>query len=66
VVTLGGGRTRPQDPVDPAVGLTALAEIGGDVGDDNGDRPLAIVHARTAEQAALAGEQLRAAYTVDA
>ena len=66
VVTLGGGRTRPQDPVDPAVGLTALAEIGADVGGDDGDRPLAIVHARTAEQAALAADQLRAAYTVEA
>ena len=63
VVTLGGGRTRPQDPIDPAVGLTELAEIGGEVGPD---RPLAIVHARTAEQAALASDQLRAAYTVDA
>jgi thymidine phosphorylase len=63
VVTLGGGRTRPQDPIDPAVGLTELAEIGADVGDD---RPLAIVHARTTEQAELAAEQLRAAYTIDA
>ena len=63
VVTLGGGRTRPQDPIDPAVGLTELAEIGADVGPD---RPLAIVHARTTEQASLASEQLRAAYTVDA
>ena len=63
VVTLGGGRTRPQDPIDPAVGLTELAELGADVG---ADRPLAIVHARTADQAELAAEQVRAAYTVDA
>jgi thymidine phosphorylase len=62
VVTLGGGRTRPQDPIDPAVGLTALAEIGSDVGPD---RPLAMVHARTAEHAELAADQLRAAYTID-
>ena len=62
VVTLGGGRTRPQDPIDPAVGITELAEIGADVGTD---RPLAIVHARTAEHAALASDQLRAAYTVE-
>jgi thymidine phosphorylase len=61
VVTLGGGRTRPQDPIDPAVGLTALAELGADVG----DRPLAIVHARTEGQAELAAEQVRAAYTVE-
>jgi thymidine phosphorylase len=63
VVTLGGGRTRPQDPIDPAVGLTELAEIGADVGDD---RPLAIVHARTTEQPEQAAEQLRTAYTIDA
>ncbi|HEX4982603.1 MAG TPA: thymidine phosphorylase [Ilumatobacteraceae bacterium] len=63
VVTLGGGRTRPQDPVDPAVGLTQLAEIDADVG---ADRPLAIVHARNAEQLELATQQVRAAYTVHA
>jgi thymidine phosphorylase len=63
VVTLGGGRTRPQDPIDPAVGLTGLAELGAAV---DADRPLAIVHARTAAQSNLAAEQLRAAYTVDA
>ena len=63
VVTLGGGRTRPQDPIDPAVGLTGLAELGAAV---DADRPLAIVHARTAAQSDLAAEQLRAAYTVDA
>jgi thymidine phosphorylase len=62
VVTLGGGRTRPQDPVDPAVGLTQLAEIDSEVG---AERPLAIIHARNAEQATLATEQLRAAYTID-
>ena len=63
VVTLGGGRTRPQDPVDPAVGLTELAELGDAVG---ADRPLAVVHARNAEQAELAADQVRAAYTIDA
>ena len=63
VVTLGGGRTRPQDPIDPAVGLTELAELGSDVGTD---RPLAMVHARTAEHAELAADQVRVAYTIDA
>ncbi len=47
VVALGGGRTRPQDPVDHAVGLTWLAGPGEQVGPD---RPLAIVHARTEAQ----------------
>ena len=59
VVALGGGRTRPQDPVDHAVGLTALAGLGDAVGPD---RPLAIVHARTQAQAAQATELVRAAY----
>lgn len=43
VVALGGGRTRPQDAIDHAVGLTQLAGIGEAVGIE---RPLAIVHAR--------------------
>ena len=61
VVALGGGRTRPQDDVDHAVGLTDLAAVG-DVVDR--DRPLAIVHAQTDAQAAQATELLRAAYRI--
>ena len=61
VVALGGGRTRPQDPVDHAVGLTSLVGPGDDVGPD---RPLAIVHARTRRAADEAAELVRAAYTV--
>ncbi len=61
VVALGGGRTRPQDPVDHAVGLTGLAAVGdrlatGDV--------IATVHARTADGAEIAATQVRAAYTL--
>jgi thymidine phosphorylase len=61
VVALGGGRTRPHDPVDHAVGLTSLAGIGDVVGSD---RPLAIVHARTDAQVAQVGDLLRAAYRI--
>lgn len=61
VVALGGGRTRPQDPVDHAVGLTAVAGVGDVVGPD---RPLAIVHAQTDAQVAKATELLRAAYRI--
>jgi len=61
VVSLGGGRTRPQDPVDHAVGLTGLAALGDDLG---ADRPLAVVHARSAAAAEKAAAELRAAYTV--
>jgi len=61
VVALGGGRTRPQDPVDHAVGLTGLAEIGGTV---DANRPLAMVHARSEEAAEAAVRMVRAAYTL--
>lgn len=61
VVELGGGRTRPQDPVDHAVGLTQLAGLGDRL---DASRPLATVHARTADAAERAGLTLRAAYTM--
>jgi thymidine phosphorylase len=61
VVALGGGRTRPQDPVDHAVGLTSLAGPGDVVGPD---QPLAIVHARTQAQVNQATQLLQAAFTV--
>ena len=61
VVALGGGRTRPQDPVDHAVGLTSLASTGDRVGTD---RPLAIVHARTESAAEEAANVVRQAYRI--
>ncbi len=61
VVALGGGRTRPHDPVDHAVGVTELAGLGDTVG---ADRPLAIVHARTQAQVDQATVLLQAAYRV--
>jgi thymidine phosphorylase len=61
VVALGGGRTRPQDPIDHAVGLTDLAAIGETV---DANRPLAIVHARSEEAAEAAARAVRAAYTL--
>ena len=62
VVELGGGRSRAADEIDPAVGLTELAPIGAEVGPDV---PLARVHARNADQSAVAIRRLRAAYRVD-
>jgi len=61
VVALGGGRTRPEDPVDHAVGLTDLAGIGEHV---DAERPLAMVHARSEVAAEFAARALREAYTV--
>jgi thymidine phosphorylase len=61
VVTLGGGRTRPQDSVDHAVGISSLAAVGDTI---DASRPIAIVHARTAEMADRATEMIRAAYSI--
>jgi thymidine phosphorylase len=61
VVGLGGGRTRPQDPVDHAVGLTGLAGVGDHVGPAE---RLAVVHARTRAAAEQAAAEVRAAYRI--
>ncbi len=61
VVELGGGRTRSQDPVNHAVGLTALAGLGDEVGPN---RPLALIHAEDEASLARAASRLAAAYTV--
>ncbi|MFC4931709.1 thymidine phosphorylase [Massilia sp. GCM10023247] len=63
VVALGGGRVRPQDAIDFAVGLSCLVELGDriEVG-----QPLAMVHARSAQAAEQAVRQVQAAYRVGA
>ena len=59
VVRLGGGRLRETDRIDPAVGLSGLAEIGATC-----DRktPLAVVHASDEAQATRAVAAVKAAY----
>ncbi len=59
VVALGGGRTRPQDTIDHAVGFTRLAAMGERV---DASRPLAVVHARSEPLAEAAASALRRAY----
>ena len=61
VVTLGGGRKRVGDTIDHAVGLSDVASLGQYV---DGERPLAIVHARTEAEAAMAADALRAACVI--
>jgi thymidine phosphorylase len=61
VVRLGGGRLRAEDAVDPAVGLADVCGVGEAVGPD---RPLAVVHARSAADADAAAAVLRQAVTV--
>ncbi len=59
VVTLGGGRTRPEDTIDHSVGMTHLAGIGDAVGPEG---PLCLVHARDNDAASAAAATIRAAY----
>ncbi|WP_036173172.1 thymidine phosphorylase [Massilia sp. 9096] len=61
VVGLGGGRVRPQDAIDFAVGLTGLVELGAKV---EAGQPLALVHARTQEGAERAVREVQAAYRI--
>jgi thymidine phosphorylase len=60
VVALGGGRTRPQDAIDHAVGLSHLATIGTSV--SKGDA-IARVHARDTSAAGAARLAIIQAYT---
>jgi thymidine phosphorylase len=61
VVGLGGGRTRPGDDVDHAVGLSALAPLGAEV--HAGDT-IALVHARDETRAEQAAALVASAYTI--
>jgi thymidine phosphorylase len=61
VVGLGGGRVRPQDAIDFAVGLSDLVELGTPVA---AGQPLALVHARTLDAAEQAVRQVQTAYRI--
>jgi thymidine phosphorylase len=61
VVAHGGGRTRADDTIDPAVGLVDLAGLGERV---DSMIPLGIVHARSEAAADEAAEALLRAYRV--
>ncbi len=58
VVGLGGGRTRADQAVDHAVGLTHIAGLGEEVG---AAKPLAVVHARSDAAAEAAAATIRSA-----
>ena len=62
IIGLGGGRARETDTIDHAVGFTDVAGVGERVGP--GERPLAVVHSRTAAEAERATAELRAAFTL--
>ncbi|HEX9707907.1 MAG TPA: thymidine phosphorylase [Steroidobacteraceae bacterium] len=63
VVKLGGGRTAPDQSIDPAVGLDRLTPRGSRV---RKDQPIARVHAADRDAAAAASLAVARAYEIDA
>ena len=61
VVALGGGRTKPEDAVDPTVGFSGIQPVGiqAVIGE-----PLGFVHARSEADADAAEAAFLAAYTI--
>jgi pyrimidine-nucleoside phosphorylase len=60
-VSLGAGRLRTDDVVDPAVGIELVAKVGDRV--ERG-RPIAILHAQTSADAARVAPRVKAAYSI--
>lgn len=63
VNSLGGGRVRKDDPIDPAVGLVLRAKVGDAVAQGT---PLLSIHAARPADAAQVTPRLLAAYQIDA
>ena len=61
VVTLGGGRTTPTDPIDHTVGFDRLLGLGAAV---DPKTPIARIHARDEASAAEAERRLKSAYQI--
>jgi thymidine phosphorylase len=61
VVTLGGGRTTPTDPIDHTVGFDRLRGLGSPV---DPKTPIARIHARDDTSAAEAERRLKSAYQI--
>ncbi|QJQ96157.1 MULTISPECIES: thymidine phosphorylase [Halomonadaceae] len=61
VVELGGGRLQAGAAIDHSVGLAQVAALGDWV---DGERPLAVIHARSDSDAERAERQLLAAFTL--
>jgi thymidine phosphorylase len=61
VIALGGGRQRPTDPIDHAVGLAEVKGVGEAVGPD---QPFAVIYARSEASAEAVSAGLAAAVTV--
>ncbi len=63
LVGLGAGRTLPDDPVDNAVGLSAMRSVGARVG---ASMPICLLHARNAAAWEAASTEIREAVRIGA
>lgn len=61
VVELGGGRTKPSDTIDPAVGISGILPLGARV--EKGE-PIAVVHAGSSEDAERAIKRIEGCYGI--
>jgi thymidine phosphorylase len=61
LVGLGAGRTHPEDTIDYAVGISRVAHVGDQVGDE---AAVCVLHARTSEQWQVAAAVIRQAFTM--
>jgi thymidine phosphorylase len=61
IIQLGGGRTRPEDEIDHAVGLSEIQGLGAEVGTA---RPFALVHANSDDAADQAVRRIRTAIKI--
>ena len=61
ILSLGGGRRRADGAIDHGVGLTEIAGLGEAVGPE---RPLAMVHARSEDEAQAAANALRRGFSL--
>jgi thymidine phosphorylase len=59
LLRMGGGRARPGDVIDPRVGLTDVLGVGEMF---SPERPLAVLHAVSAEHAAHSAREVAAAF----
>ena len=62
VASIGGGRVRVEDRIDPAVGFLAHVKIGQEV---SAGEPLGLLYCRGGADAEGAAARIRAAYTVE-
>ncbi|WP_421532154.1 thymidine phosphorylase [Lelliottia amnigena] len=62
VVSMGGGRRQASDTIDYSVGFTDMARLGDSV---DGQRPLAVIHAKDENSWQEAAKAVKAAITLD-